>query len=360
MCGFFFSFILGCFVDRPQQGHSMWLVQHCARDILEALAFLHREGYVHADLKPRNILWSADDECFKLIDFGLTFKEGNQVGVSGEVTGAGGGGIIDNCIFSLSSTLTSFRMSSTSRQMDIVLQRLSFRTASLMLGWRWRGTQAAHLPWICGAWASSCWRCSQESNSKTPSAPRSGRLEWATWPSDNITIFQGIYASVLFWIMWQAAGLELTAAVEVLTWYFWLSILLFPNIMLVFCIVFLKWFLNHLFSMAGNINQLKEAVGIRKILFPWRNVTPAASGSFPCCILVPAHCQINNAHTPGSQHGVEGNGALTSWHLTISIWALSIRSSCMIVLSYFNQHINFKDKMLLNTSDPLTGAIPMR
>uniref|UniRef100_A0A8C8HYH5 Uncharacterized protein n=1 Tax=Oncorhynchus tshawytscha TaxID=74940 RepID=A0A8C8HYH5_ONCTS len=60
------------------RGHSMWLVQHCARDVLEALAFLHREGYVHADLKPRNVLWSADDECFKLIDFGLSFKEGNQ------------------------------------------------------------------------------------------------------------------------------------------------------------------------------------------------------------------------------------------------------------------------------------------
>uniref|UniRef100_A0A8C7Q3V7 U2AF homology motif (UHM) kinase 1 n=1 Tax=Oncorhynchus mykiss TaxID=8022 RepID=A0A8C7Q3V7_ONCMY len=60
------------------RGHSMWLVQHCARDVLEALAFLHRAGYVHADLKPRNVLWSADDECFKLIDFGLSFKEGNQ------------------------------------------------------------------------------------------------------------------------------------------------------------------------------------------------------------------------------------------------------------------------------------------
>lgn len=57
-------------------------MQHCGRDVLEALAFLHREGYVHADLKPRNILWSADDECFKLIDFGLSFKHGNQVSVS--------------------------------------------------------------------------------------------------------------------------------------------------------------------------------------------------------------------------------------------------------------------------------------
>lgn len=63
---------------RTQQGLSMWLVQLCARDVLEALSFLHREGYVHADLKPRNILWSADDQCFKLIDFGLSFKEGNQ------------------------------------------------------------------------------------------------------------------------------------------------------------------------------------------------------------------------------------------------------------------------------------------
>ncbi|RMC08323.1 hypothetical protein DUI87_14564 [Hirundo rustica rustica] len=60
------------------QGCSMWMIQHCARDVLEALAFLHQKGYVHADLKPRNILWSAEEECFKLIDFGLSFKEGNQ------------------------------------------------------------------------------------------------------------------------------------------------------------------------------------------------------------------------------------------------------------------------------------------
>ncbi|XP_069087198.1 serine/threonine-protein kinase Kist [Pleurodeles waltl] len=60
------------------QGCSMWTIQHCARDVLDALAFIHRERYVHADLKPRNILWSAEEECFKLIDFGLSFKDGNQ------------------------------------------------------------------------------------------------------------------------------------------------------------------------------------------------------------------------------------------------------------------------------------------
>ncbi|KAA0712974.1 Serine/threonine-protein kinase [Triplophysa tibetana] len=65
-------------VRASNQGHSMWLIQHCARDVLEALSFLHREGYVHADLKPRNVLWSADDECFKVIDFGLSYKEGHQ------------------------------------------------------------------------------------------------------------------------------------------------------------------------------------------------------------------------------------------------------------------------------------------
>lgn len=65
-------------VHSSQHGCSMWMTQHCARDMLEALAFLQHKGYVHADLKPRNILWSAEEECFKLIDFGLSFKEGNQ------------------------------------------------------------------------------------------------------------------------------------------------------------------------------------------------------------------------------------------------------------------------------------------
>ncbi|KAK9403806.1 U2AF motif kinase 1 [Crotalus adamanteus] len=62
-------------VHSSQPGCSMWITQHCACDVLEALIYLHHKGYVHADLKPRNILWSAEEECFKLIDFGLSFKE---------------------------------------------------------------------------------------------------------------------------------------------------------------------------------------------------------------------------------------------------------------------------------------------
>uniref|UniRef100_UPI00358F8288 serine/threonine-protein kinase Kist-like n=1 Tax=Myxine glutinosa TaxID=7769 RepID=UPI00358F8288 len=64
--------------EATERGSSLWMLQHCTRDVLHALAFLHARGYVHADLKPQNILWSAKDECFKLIDFGLSFKHGEQ------------------------------------------------------------------------------------------------------------------------------------------------------------------------------------------------------------------------------------------------------------------------------------------
>ena len=34
---------------------------------------LHEHSFVHADLKPANIMWSSYDGAFKLLDFGLTF-----------------------------------------------------------------------------------------------------------------------------------------------------------------------------------------------------------------------------------------------------------------------------------------------
>lgn len=57
----------------------MWMIQYCVRDVLEVFVFFYYEGYVYVDFKLRNILWSVENECFKFIDFGFSFKEGNQV-----------------------------------------------------------------------------------------------------------------------------------------------------------------------------------------------------------------------------------------------------------------------------------------
>ncbi|KAI0212334.1 Serine/threonine-protein kinase Kist [Lamellibrachia satsuma] len=54
-------------------GLSVHLIQNLACDILSGLCCLHKAGFVHADIKPRNLLWSAQDGCMKIIDFSLTF-----------------------------------------------------------------------------------------------------------------------------------------------------------------------------------------------------------------------------------------------------------------------------------------------
>ena len=56
-----------------RQGLSPWVTQKFALDILKAIQALHANSFVHADLKPANIMWSAYDGAFKLLDFGLTF-----------------------------------------------------------------------------------------------------------------------------------------------------------------------------------------------------------------------------------------------------------------------------------------------
>lgn len=56
-----------------RRGLSPWTLQKFARDILTSLCSLHSSHFVHADLKPANIMWSANEGCFKLLDFGLTF-----------------------------------------------------------------------------------------------------------------------------------------------------------------------------------------------------------------------------------------------------------------------------------------------
>lgn len=46
-------------------------VLHLARQLADALAFAHRAGVVHRDVKPSNILISADGATAKLLDFGV-------------------------------------------------------------------------------------------------------------------------------------------------------------------------------------------------------------------------------------------------------------------------------------------------
>ncbi len=43
-----------------------------------ALDALHSNGFAHGDLKPANVMWSASDGCFKLLDFGLAFHKDEE------------------------------------------------------------------------------------------------------------------------------------------------------------------------------------------------------------------------------------------------------------------------------------------
>ncbi|XP_076053139.1 serine/threonine-protein kinase Kist-like [Oratosquilla oratoria] len=52
---------------------SPWLVTTLTRDICQAILHLHKHEIVHADMKPPNVMWSAESSCFKLTDFGVSF-----------------------------------------------------------------------------------------------------------------------------------------------------------------------------------------------------------------------------------------------------------------------------------------------
>jgi hypothetical protein len=52
-----------------QQPFSVTEVKLIARQLLEALSFLHGAGLIHTDIKPRNLLWCSSTQEIRLIDF---------------------------------------------------------------------------------------------------------------------------------------------------------------------------------------------------------------------------------------------------------------------------------------------------
>jgi serine/threonine protein kinase len=50
-------------------------IQTVFTQILEAVAYVHSQGFIHADIKPSNILGSRDRSTFKLADFGSVLRE---------------------------------------------------------------------------------------------------------------------------------------------------------------------------------------------------------------------------------------------------------------------------------------------
>lgn len=71
--GIVMEYIDGCtLTEFLTQNPSKRLRQRLVEQLLDAVAYLHKKGIVHNDLKPDNILISRVDNTLKIIDFGLS------------------------------------------------------------------------------------------------------------------------------------------------------------------------------------------------------------------------------------------------------------------------------------------------
>lgn len=57
------------------------------RDMVEAIEFVHKQGYIHRDICPRNFIVAPDYKSLKLIDFGLTLPATEPFQQPGNRTG---------------------------------------------------------------------------------------------------------------------------------------------------------------------------------------------------------------------------------------------------------------------------------
>ncbi|ARF09120.1 serine/threonine protein kinase [Catovirus CTV1] len=58
------------YINKTDRGERIVHMKHIFFQLIKVLFFLHKNGYIHGDLKPNNILLSTVDMSVKLIDFG--------------------------------------------------------------------------------------------------------------------------------------------------------------------------------------------------------------------------------------------------------------------------------------------------
>ena len=76
-----FMEFLGCtlkelVIKHEMKGFSLYMVKKLLHNLFSGVMFLQEMGIVHGDVKPSNILWNMNLECFQLIDFSISFKSG--------------------------------------------------------------------------------------------------------------------------------------------------------------------------------------------------------------------------------------------------------------------------------------------
>lgn len=75
--------LLGCnlkelLIKNKMKGFSSFFIKKCLHDLASAMEFFGEVGVVHGDIKPTNVLWNMNSNCFQVIDFGLSFKCGKR------------------------------------------------------------------------------------------------------------------------------------------------------------------------------------------------------------------------------------------------------------------------------------------